>query len=250
MEIIYRAFSLAKAGNRPAENDDAWAASPENLRFAVADGATESSFSGAWARQLADSFAGGVGSLRQNRDAAVARAAWVSRLGDAWRAKLPRKLSWLAEEKAKEGGHAAFLGLEFHFTPGGRLMWLAGAVGDCVLFGAIDGRLVRAFPLFCPDGYPRRPALISTRPSAGPEWQLASGTAHPGDTFLLASDALARWLSSQLFESREEWAALADAPDARRWARAVEGLRRQGAVQNDDATLLVVQVSGPDGAPV
>jgi hypothetical protein len=29
----------------------------------------------------------------------------------------------------------------------------------------------------------------------------------------------------------------------------VEGLRGQGAVQNDDATLLVVRVTGSDGAP-
>jgi hypothetical protein len=206
----------------------------------VADGATESSFSGPWARQLVDSFTAGAGSLGQGREGAAGRSAWIAAQGKAWRSKLPRKLSWLAEEKAREGGNAAFLGIEFHLTRGGHLVWRAGAVGDCVLFSARGATLERAFPAFGPDGYPRRPALIATAAEA--DWQLAGGTARPGDTFLMASDALARWLTAQLFEGKADWSALAATTDARRFARAVEGLRSRGWVVNDDATLLVVEI--------
>jgi hypothetical protein len=245
--ISHTGFTQPKAGSRSDENDDAWSASADNLRFAVADGATESSFSGAWACLLAGSFTGGEGSLRQGREASTARAAWVSAQGAAWRSQLPKKLTWLAEEKAREGGHAAFLGLEFHHTPAGRLAWRAGAVGDCVLFTARGNTLTRAFPLFCPDGFPRRPDLVPTAPDVPTEWKLAGGLAAPGDVFLLSTDALAHYLAAQLFEEKPDWVSLAEQPDARSFTRAVEGLRRRGLVPNDDATLVRVSISGGPG---
>ena len=48
---------LPKDGNGPEEYEDAFRSLPEQGRFAVADGATETSFSGIWAAALVAAFA-------------------------------------------------------------------------------------------------------------------------------------------------------------------------------------------------
>jgi hypothetical protein len=54
--IRWRAFALHKDGNRPDEYEDAYAGNPRVGRFAVADGASESSFAALWAKLLVDGF--------------------------------------------------------------------------------------------------------------------------------------------------------------------------------------------------
>src|SRR5688572_8776634 len=62
MRICIQSFSLHKAGNKPEEYEDAfWPTSQgrfegRNFRLALADGATESSFSGLWAQMLVYSY--------------------------------------------------------------------------------------------------------------------------------------------------------------------------------------------------
>jgi hypothetical protein len=52
--IHWSSFSLHKDGNRPDEYEDAFAGNPKVGRFAVADGASESSFAALWAKLLVD----------------------------------------------------------------------------------------------------------------------------------------------------------------------------------------------------
>ena len=48
VSLIYRPFRLQKRGNRLDEYEDACAGDATLGRFAIADGATESSFAGQW----------------------------------------------------------------------------------------------------------------------------------------------------------------------------------------------------------
>src|SRR5205814_9053435 len=52
--LTWRSFHVPKQGHTAAEYEDGWAAAPESGRFAIADGASESAFAGAWARTLVD----------------------------------------------------------------------------------------------------------------------------------------------------------------------------------------------------
>ena len=54
--LRWRALRAPKHGHTDAEYEDAWAAYPEAGRFAVADGASESSSAGLWARLLTEEF--------------------------------------------------------------------------------------------------------------------------------------------------------------------------------------------------
>ena len=111
MRIHIHHHWLPKAGNRSEEYEDAfWPTRSEvvtggELYCAVADGATETSFSGQWARQLVRAF--GNGDLAE-RD-------WTAQLAkeqSRWLHTVQRKpLPWYAEEKARSGAFAALLGL-------------------------------------------------------------------------------------------------------------------------------------------
>src|SRR5262249_18433803 len=135
----WQAFHLVKAGNAPADYEDAFAADTERARFAVADGATEASFAAAWARLLAEGFvAAGRAPWRELEWLAPARQRWSAEV-DA----LP--LPWYAEDKREQGAFATFLGVAFRAPrPDGAGLWRALAIGDSCLFHLHAGQLVHA----------------------------------------------------------------------------------------------------------
>src|ERR1041384_2219986 len=97
-------FTLPKRGNSDSENEDAYASSTEHGRFAIADGATESSFAALWARMLVDEFV--------KPQTAPDWAAWLPGLQTHWAAAVDHQpLPWFAETKAQQGAFATFLGV-------------------------------------------------------------------------------------------------------------------------------------------
>jgi hypothetical protein len=238
------AFWCAKAGNRREEYEDAWAVrgsdSPRAARVAVCDGATEASFSGLWAALLAETWV-------RSRASGPELAARLGPARRLWARKLRgRRLPWYAEEKARRGAYAAFLGVALAPRAGG---WRAVAVGDCNLFllrGVGPGlRLLRAFPLERAEEFGSSPFLLGSlaRPDddPSPHVRVAEGVL-PGDgLLLLASDALSAWLLRREEQGRPAWDAasplgIADGLD-------FEGLvaeAREDGCRNDDMTLVRV----------
>src|SRR5579872_5829734 len=104
---------MPKAGSSTEECDDAFC--PEHevegincRRFAVADGATETSFSGIWARQLVRSYCHG------DMDTPELRATAFRLLQEKWWKIVRRKrLAWFAEEKLQLGTFSSLLGITF-----------------------------------------------------------------------------------------------------------------------------------------
>ena len=137
MHVMARALWAPKAGNRSDEYEDAfWPQRTINrtvnrsgsFRFAVADGATETSFAGLWARRLVRAYGSGcfAGRNWQNQ---------LRREQAAWYAEVLQKpLPWYAEEKVHSGAFAALLGLELHndrrlAEPGDRRLLRAAVAG-------------------------------------------------------------------------------------------------------------------------
>lgn len=254
---------LPKAGHAADEYEDASGASdPETFPFraAVADGATESAFSGEWARTLVAEY------LKRGdlvEAAASARTLFTPALDGRW----------YVEAKAAEGAHAALLGLEIGREPSGESAtdaradsvpelegasggdppsdatrravvddhshgespWRAESAGDCCLFHVRGGRLRLSWPLIDAGAFHHRPALVSSR-SADTEIETTQGTWRPGDTFVLATDALAAYLLAAGLES------LLACTD---FERLIAGARRgrAGAVlRNDDATAVIIRL--------
>jgi hypothetical protein len=240
----FRTFRLPKKGNDPKECEDFCGChkdtDTDQGRFAVADGASESSFAEPWARGLVTKFL---------KDPVLDNEQWA-----AWLPSLQRKfceavdaleLSWFAKEKADQGAFASFLGLvlEHDWT------WRAIAVGDCCLFRVADGRLTHGFPLTKSSQFGVTPALIGARlpPDdivVNNKGRTLHGTFGPGDIFYMMSDALAQWFLKTWERTKRvpDDAAPIDAADIREFAEGIAYHRDNGSLKDDDVTLVVIEV--------
>ena len=242
--VKWRAFALPKRGNKVDEYEDAFDGSPKKGRFAVADGASESSFSGLWAKLLVEGF---VHPGPREED----EKTWLDPLRKRWAAEVDhRELAWYAEEKRRDGAFATFLGMVLKHAdkgPGGR--WKALAVGDSCLFHIAKDTLIGSFPLSNPDDFGNLPDLLCSRLSMDQppmrqkvEW----GKWKPGDRFFLMTDALAQWFLKRSQTEKKPWQALArqlaqPKPDVA-LTEYIEKLRDKDGLRNDDITLLVIDL--------
>lgn len=228
------AFTAPKAGRTADENEDAFHAPPDGgTRFAIADGATESSYSKRWAQLLvkATDYA-----FRPDRG-----WLWLKLAQWAWKREVPKDLPWYAVENSQRGAFAAFLVLEIEPTH----KWTSWSIGDCCLFQVRAGRLVTRWPFSDPSEFNNLPFLVGSRSTTESLMEKARGIFgwwRPGDEFWLATDALAHWLLTQ--HVADEWppVGLADVGDDDGFRAWVEARRGEG-LRNDDTTLVRVTLS-------
>ncbi len=268
MDVTVRAFWLPKAGHTTQEYEDDFDFSYNRAvrgdrddgpratvvrrrmaapRFAIADGATESSFSGLWAHQLVELYV-----ARGPRQPATLQK-WVNREASAWFAQVNRrKLPWYAENKAREGAFSTLLGLSLLPDGATERRWTALAVGDSCLFQVRGDELVSSWPAKTADELGYHPVLLSTRTDkntsvwAQSELLRCDGSWAAGDTLLLMTDALAHWFLCRTEAGERPWEPLFELAEAsmldrdlfRPW---IEGLRRFSGLRNDDVTLLIVK---------
>lgn len=234
------AFSCQKAGNARSEYEDAWAIrgsdSPTRCRVAVADGATESSFSALWAALLVESFVRGRSSGTDffNRLGAIRRL---------WRRKIRgRPLPWYAAEKARRGAYAAFVGASLNAV---NRAWRAVAIGDCCVLhiSAPPRELLTAFPLTQSDEFGSSPFLVGSVGKIDddpiPHVRVSEGLLRPGDVLFFASDALAAWLLRRSERGEPAWDELQGLGTQDEFEALVARAREDGT-RNDDMTLVRV----------
>lgn len=238
-------FLMPKKGASLDECEDAVGLNVEGGRFAVADGATEAFDAGSWARALAGGWVGaGAAPLGVEEF-----KAWVTEEGKRQRESWSgRELPWYAEEKARAGSFAAFVGLSFE-AEGGELRWRAIALGDACVVQRRGGALRAALPLSRAEQFNSCPALVPSH-EAALEAALAhaataGGGAAAGDTFLLLSDAAAAWFF-KLFEERapalEEFDSWLAASDNEALAGLFRRERDAGRIKDDDVAVVRVAV--------
>ncbi|HAN46123.1 MAG TPA: hypothetical protein DCQ32_06170 [Cyanobacteria bacterium UBA8156] len=225
------AYTLVKGGNDPKDCEDVCGWDTATGRFALADGATESSFAQEWGEMLVAGF------LAAPRFA-VNVDPWVRPLQQQWAAQLQgRSLSWFAKRKAQLGAHATFLGLEV--APQGQ--WRAIALGDSCLFWWRNGQLLEGFPLKSSAAFGYGPPLL-TSVGTNPPARLMAGQAQPGDEFWLVSDALAQWVWQQIEGAWSPWSHSREWVNAEAFAQWVEQTRATGHLHNDDTALLRIAI--------
>ena len=233
MQISRDIFWLQKAGNAEHEYEDAYAISspkPDRLRefrCAVADGATETSFSRSWAEILAGTFA--LGGLDRVTPPVLAP------LAAAWRAKIDAdSLPWYAQAKLEQGAFSSLIGLTLRANGA----WRALCVGDSCLFHVRPYQAIWAFPYYQSEQFGNRPLLISTDAAVngGVQPQGVRGRWQDGDFFLLMTDALANFFISQPRLRRQLVAATTQA----QFEQIVTQARADRLLRNDDVTYLKV----------
>ncbi len=228
----------SKQGNSIEEYEDAAACqnvTKETLdifRCAVADGASEASFSKAWAQLLVKGY---IDELD------------LGRLQADWRALINTdNLSWYAEEKAKSGAFAALAGLTIRQDKA----WEARAIGDSCIVQLRSGKIVHSFPLKKAEEFNNNPFLVSSNESNNLNienfWTAAKGVWKSHDVFLLMTDAIALWLLKNLEYRKNavaEILALADQKSFVNFIAAQRALPDENLrMKNDDVTLMKVIV--------
>ena len=246
VRVEQQAFCLPKAGNSADDYEDAFYTPVTSLprhrshRFAIADGATETSYSGLWAELLVNAYGEGkIDDRLDAKDLDPLRQQWKAQVGG-------RPLAWYAEEKARLGAYSSLLGLRL-FKDGPLLKWFAVAVGDSCVFQLRAGRLVTAFPLKHSADFTSRPALLSSTSGEGPLVR-CSGRWKERDIFFLMTDALGCWFLRSIESEARPWEALldlrVDETGPRSFAQLVHDLRATGQLRNDDVTLLRIRSKG------
>lgn len=239
---------LQKGGNRPDQWEDAMCADEAQGLAAICDGASEGVFVKTWAAILARRF----GSDRPNLDDPRAWATWLDECRQEWLTTIryPDGVNYVQKRKVQEvGGAATFVGLKLTTCPadegddGATVGWRAWCVGDSCLFLVRDNRLRMSFPAVASRDFGRAPALLRTlNRNAGMAPLTAAGRCRPGDTFILATDAIAEWLFRELESGFPvDWERFWSL-DATIWEAEIEALRAQRRIVDDDCTMLLIRV--------
>ncbi len=251
MRVSVQGFWASKSGNDESEYEDDFCPRPRMIskkdrifRFAVADGATETSFSGIWAKQLVRAFCKGwldgpefsehMRSLRQQWNKVVSR----------------KPLPWYGEEKIRSGAFAAIAGLVLEETDSltGQGNWKAMALGDSCIFHLRRTKVLECFPVQKSEDFNNSPRLLASKAIVGeaelPELPAVSGVWLAGDTFYLMTDAIACWFLTQAESSKTPARELQDLTDGignpfKSW---LTTLREKGHLRNDDITILRVEI--------
>ena len=261
MEATVQVFWTPKKGNTPDEYEDAYGCSVEQGRFAVADGATESSFAEIWSTILTQKFV--ADPPEGTPPSHETWKNWVSPLQKEWHANIMwERLPWFAEEKARKGAFATFLGMEFvdeeeeeesvmdkflfmfkkQKVTGPR--WKAVTIGDSNFYQIRDDELIKSWPLTKGIQFTHRPTLVSSNPEANTTiWDYflyEEGEYEEGDTFILATDAIAKWFLDRYELGEKPWHVLAQVKTETEFDTLVSELRTGYKIQNDDTTIVTV----------
>lgn len=250
MKISYRVFCLPKSGCSSDEYEDAFAPdySSESgahqidckeFRCAVADGATETSFSGLWAGMLCRAYVDGKLDLPE--------------LARSWQDELSgMELPWYAEEKLQEGAFATLLGLHLKEEKK-RIRWSSWALGDSCLLHLREGSMLASFPLEKWQDFDYSPYLISSRIECNEklsEMELEKGgSCIAGDIFYLMTDAVSQWILRKEAESGDGISSLESVRTMAEFQTLVDGQRQakdsEGRVlmHNDDVTWARISLS-------
>ena len=243
--VQVRHFVLPKGGSAAEECEDAFAFDAGSLRFAVADGATEAFDARRWAEQLARVWVGAVRAPLTAEEFGP----WLREQGEWLRASWEgRKLSWYAEEKRSAGAFAAFVGLRLE-AKGRGVRWRALALGDSCLLQRRGREVLAALPVSGHEEFGSTPPLVpSSEPLMGAALARlveSEGRAEPGDTFLLATDALAAWYFEALARrggAAEEFDSLLAASENGSLSELVRRERAAARMKDDDVAVVRVSV--------
>ena len=266
MDVSAKSFRLPKAGNIFEECEDRvypkylsgrsgkdTLAGKGLVSFAVADGATEGMFSGAWAEILVKAYC-------RSTDKSAEPYFFLEKAFKDWglwiqnylneRKRQNKPIRWFEEPGLEAGAFSTLLGITVTDSeePGIR-KWTAFSAGDCCLFHVRNGTLVFKFPAESSESFGNRPFLIRSKAVLSDKFlescKTVEGDCVVGDVFYLMTDALACWFLQEHEAGNLPWITLpnfaADVDSFQKW---VDGLRDEKRMKNDDVALVCVEVIG------
>ncbi len=245
IRLTTSSFIIHKEAESPEDCQDACAQNDEKRRYAIADGVTHSFFPKEWAALLVKQFC-------DNTDLSVAKTdwrAWIAPVQQKWYEQVEEKVNernlfYLTNSfNTKEPAASTFIGIEFNKDSGA---WEAMIIGDSCLFhksdSGFDSYLIENSANFT--NYPEVFASFDKDNHSEPKF--IDGDTNPGDTFILATDALAKWIleRKEVGELDATLNVLKAIETDEKFHQFVHEARHDEAIRlvNDDVTLMLISV--------
>jgi hypothetical protein len=210
LKCSYKYISIAKVGNSVSENEDNILVPPLSelesepvIRFAISDGATESSFSKEWSDLLVSCY--------KDKPFDIANLPLtINAITETWQSITSAiELPWYAQQKLENGAFATFLGITLNLE---EQTFESVSIGDCTLFQVRNNELICSFPITRFEDFGNTPSLFATNSKFQTDYEKSvkylNGQSISGDLLILASDALAMWLFKRLNEGERPWLSL------------------------------------------
>lgn len=258
-------FYTAKKGSTEQEYEDASdylyikpkSEGKKNLvRFAVSDGATESSFSKIWAKILVRDY------NKKGYKSAGGLEKRINTLSKKWSREIKiDSLPWYAKDKAKNGAFSTLLGLELEgiclyrkqkilerTARSGK--WSSISIGDSCLFQIRDNDLIKSFPIDKASDFTSTPLLLSSNVENNSSLSSSifslQGSWKKDDEFFIGTDAFSAWFLSEKEKNRSPWVEfydiINDSDPNEKFKSWVNVKRECGELKNDDTTVIFMRL--------
>jgi serine/threonine protein phosphatase PrpC len=242
----FKSISLPKFGNSTDENEDNILEPSKSeieketlVKFAISDGATESSFSKEWSNLL-------VSAYKDKSFEQIHLPETIEIISETWHSMTNAiDLPWYAQQKAEKGAFATFLGLTINREEGS---FEVVAAGDCTLFQIRNSKIIFSFPVSSAEDFNNTPNLIASNDNYQTNFEknvyYKSGTIQTNDIIILATDAMAAWILKQKNRSEKVRKLLIEQFEKQNEQNFEEWLNKQrnkNKIKNDDVTLLIIK---------
>jgi len=242
LQCQFKSITLPKFGNAVNENEDNLLEPSKSeiesdflVRFAISDGATESSFSKEWSDLLVSAY----------KDKSFDKdhlPTTIKKISESWQSMATAiELPWYAEQKAEKGAFATFLGLTVNREENS---FEVVAIGDCALFQIRADELFFSFPVSSIEDFNNTPNLVASNEMYQTDFEknviYYNGTIQPKDIMFLATDALAALIlkQSKIWKHLTKMLENNDEAHFENW---LNKLRKANKIKNDDVTLLMIK---------
>ena len=245
MKLIVNSFSTHKEAEIPDDCQDACAQNDEKGRYAIADGATRSFYPKEWAVLLVEHFC-------YSTDLSSAKMDWRDWIGpiqQKWYEQVEEKVNerdlfYLTNAfNTKESAASTFIGIELNKDNG---TWEAMIVGDSCLFHESDSGFESYLTENSADFTNHPEVFASFAKDDHSEPTFIHGNANPSDTFILATDALAKWILEHKETGKLDAALdkLKAVETEEKFCQFVHEARHDAAIRlvNDDVTFMLISV--------
>ena len=245
MNLTIHHFITHKKAESLDDCQDALEVNKEHSRYAVADGATRSFFPKCWAELLVKHFCGRSDLFLSGEN----WKEWLVPIQEEWykrveeRVKARNQFYLTNSFNAREPAVATFIGLEIDKVEG---KWQAIIIGDSCLFhkshSGFTSYLIERSEDFT--NHPEAIASFAERNHYNPKF--VDGEIQSGDVFILATDALAKWIvqheeTNQVEEALDQLKGIKTDKQFYSFvdlARDNENIR----LVNDDVTLMLISI--------
>lgn len=230
--------------------EDALAANASAGLFAVADGVGTALFSHIWARLLVDHFV----DIPLLSDDPFEVEWWLRKAQECYQQQLPtlENLPWNALQKIQNQGSYSTLAAACitHVDATSARASLLAFGDSCVLVKKVKNEQICAFPLDKPADFDPAPVCLPSKLSnfqrQFQRCQLKQVDLEPGDTLLLATDVVARWILSaghgRYADVQEAFQQVMTQTPAS-WPAFIKACRARGEMVDDDCAVLSITLT-------